>query len=98
MGAILGDPIADAWYEVLTKREFSYRDRSGIVYRAGQPMGALSSWPIFALSHHVVVQMAAKKARPSRTDWFAKYIMIGDDIAIFDPRVAEAYREILEYL
>lgn len=58
-------------------------------------MGALSSWPVFSLSHHIVVQMAARAAYPKIGRWFAKYCMIGDDIAIFDRRVAERYVEIL---
>lgn len=35
-------------------REFSYGDKV-VKYSVGQPMGAYSSWAVFALSHHLVV-------------------------------------------
>jgi hypothetical protein len=31
-------------------------------YSVGQPMGALSSWGMLALTHHCLVQMAAKRS------------------------------------
>lgn len=56
---LLGETIAGAWYTLLSQRQFDAKGKSGIVYAAGQPMGALSSWAVFSLSHHVIVQMAA---------------------------------------
>lgn len=32
-------------------------------FSVGQPLGLLSSWPLFALSHHVLVWTAAERAR-----------------------------------
>jgi hypothetical protein len=99
IGAILGETIAEAWYTLVTRREFVHKEQRGIVYAAGQPMGALSSWGVFALSHHLTVQMAAISAGASSNGkWFTKYVMIGDDIAIFNRKVAGRYREILTSL
>nr|UUW21438.1 MAG: RNA-dependent RNA polymerase [Guiyang mito-like virus 1] len=97
---ILGEPIAQAWYTLISRREFVHKGHSGIVYAVGQPMGALSSWAVFSLSHHVIVQMAAIAAGVTNPKgrWFAKYIMIGDDIAIFHKDVARLYTRILKRL
>jgi len=44
---------------------FGYKDNSSkkqenIVYGAGNPMGFLSSWAIFALSHHFILYCVCK--------------------------------------
>lgn len=68
-----------------------------LLYGAGQPMGALSSWAMLALIHHAFVQWAALRCglvkRPG--DWFADYAVLGDDIAIASKPVAEAYQDIM---
>jgi hypothetical protein len=33
-------------------------------YAVGQPMGALSSWAMLAVTHHLIVQLAYRIARP----------------------------------
>lgn len=52
-------------------------------------MGALSSWPMLALTHHVIVQIASWRAG-FRT-WFKGYAVLGDDIVIADKAVANCY-------
>jgi len=55
-------------------------------------MGALSSWAMLALSHHVIVQIAAMRVgKPS----FTNYALLGDDIVIADKAVAMSYHEIM---
>lgn len=66
-----------------------------IAYAVGQPMGARSSWSMFTLSHHLVVQYAAHKAGCYPTD---QYILLGDDIVIYDDRVAKQYQEVISDL
>jgi len=51
---------------------------------------------MLALTHHVIVQIAA-----SRVGWsvvFPYYCVLGDDIVIADPAVAEAYRSLMTTL
>jgi hypothetical protein len=52
-------------------------------------MGAYSSFPMLALTHHVIVQVAAGRA--GYTDWFDNYALLGDDIVIGDRIVAIHY-------
>lgn len=69
-----GERLARAWNETIVTPPFWYhppgiRDpKTGKVtrpkpysleYQVGQPLGALSSWPIFTLCHHAVVQGCA---------------------------------------
>lgn len=56
----------------------------------GQPLGYSGSWPLFAFTHHVLVWWAAEQVRPGIL--FERYALLGDDILITDPLVAEQYR------
>lgn len=57
---------------------------------AGQPLGYYSSWPLFALSHHLLV---------CRTGViFTQYAVLGDDVVIADERVAGLYETGLKRL
>lgn len=71
---------------------------SEVAFRAGQALGYKGSWSLFALSHHVVVWIAAQRADPSRTRPFWRYALLGDDIVIADEAVANHYKEILHQL
>jgi hypothetical protein len=58
-------------------------------------MGTLSSWASFALTHHVVVQIAAMRAGRDRL--FQGYVLLGDDIVIADDDVTEEYRDLMSW-
>lgn len=64
-----------------------------IKFCAGQPLGFLSSWPLFALCHHILVWIAAELLYPGKR--FKDYALLGDDIVIADKAVANRY---LQYL
>lgn len=70
------------------------RCERAIYFSVGQPLGYYGSWPLFSLSHHVVVWMAAERVYPG-VRRFKAYAILGDDIVIADSRVAEEYRKIL---
>jgi len=94
---LLGESLGTQWKHILVDREFFFKkeDRN-VKYAVGQPMGALSSWAVFALSHHFVVQWA--HYRTGGKSWFQDYAIIGDDVVILDTRVAEQYLVILDQL
>jgi len=94
LGILIGDRAAALWLTLLTARDYWYK---GAAYRyaAGQPMGTLSSWASFALTHHVVVQIAAMRAGHDRL--FQNYVLLGDDIVIADDDVAEEYRDLMAW-
>lgn len=95
LASIIGRHKTEAWARILTSFEFTYRDRKDIKYRTGQPMGAYSSWPVMALTHHYIVRLAALKAHKKN---FRDYCILGDDIVIADTDVANWYRRILSDL
>lgn len=76
--------FARAWELLLESLVFSFRKtRKGslqeITYGSGQPMGTYSSWATFAVSHHVCVMIAARRAGfPD----FRDYDLLGDDIVL----------------
>jgi hypothetical protein len=67
---------------------------SKVRYATGQPMGFLSSWPAMALVHHWLVWLAAGSYRAAA----GKYIIIGDDIVIFDKNIYTSYTGLLASL
>jgi hypothetical protein len=93
----IGEEKASAWCRIMTDRDFQKHDRSGTVrYRAGQPMGAYSSWAIFTLCHHYVINYAA--ATTGHSGVFSGYNILGDDIVIYDQKVAQAYKSVIQRL
>lgn len=67
-----------------------------LFYGAGQPMGAYSSWPLFALSHHALVWLVADRVYPRKI--FKDYALLGDDLVIADEAVAREYMTVLQQL
>lgn len=89
--------IAQAWRNILTAHEvYVPWESKSIKYAVGQPMGAYSSWAIFALTHHLVVQYSAKMVGENLP--FADYMLLGDDIVIANKAVAERYITTLDDL
>lgn len=85
----------DKWARVMVDRDFHLPSGGTVRYNTGQPMGAKSSFPMLALTHHVIVWFAAKAA--GKHD-FTAYVILGDDIVIFDDGVAAQYRIIMANL
>jgi len=77
-----------SWRMLLTARGWFLKGVK-YLYGTGQPIGAYSSWAILALTHHVLVQVAAM--RVGWTRWFPHYALLGDDIVIADEIVAKSY-------
>jgi len=90
---LFGKTFSDDWANLLVNRGYSYRyyeaptfrkrkgdEIEGVVYyEVGQPMGALSSWGMLALTHHLIVQISAIRCGKS---FFKDYALLGDDIII----------------
>lgn len=93
-GFLFGPRLAKLWIGLLD-REWWFQGNP-IRYAVGQPMGALSSWAMLAISHHVIVQLAAQRA--GWTTWFPYYAVLGDDLVIADKAVADHYLSIMRQL
>lgn len=91
----LGFHASGAWALLLTGREW-WLGPKPVRYAVGQPMGAYSSWAMLALTHHLVVQVAAARAGYSGT--FPYYAVLGDDLVIADTDVAKNYQVLMSYL
>jgi hypothetical protein len=91
----LGVSWAKHWAHLLVGRPW-YLGSRGLFYAVGQPMGALSSWAMLALCHHILVQIAARRA--GYTEWFVHYALLGDDVVIADSGVAGCYHTLMSDL
>lgn len=92
LAEMLGVAYAHSWGVLMTFNDFLTSTGRRIRYAVGQPMGARSSWPMFTLTHHLVVQYAAFLAGKYP---FKDYILLGDDIVITDDKVASEYVKLM---
>jgi hypothetical protein len=79
------------WMKLLVHEPFYYQGEH-FSYKVGQPMGAYSSWAMFTLSHHFIVQYCANLIGEYPTK---DYIMLGDDIVINNDNLANKYKEVI---
>lgn len=84
---VLGNSVIENW-------DPRYKRPDAVRYRCGQPMGALSSWPFMALVNHILVW----KAFGSRKRSLGQYLILGDDIVIFDEKAYIKYTALLDNL
>lgn len=98
---------SQAWKDLLVGRPYLAKNRSldldaEVHYSVGQPMGAKSSWPMLAITHHLLVQLSAVRAgvvaiwqlRNGR--FFSDYAVLGDDIVIANGLVAREYTRLMD--
>lgn len=53
---------------------------------------------MLALTHHLIVQYSAQLSGFPKSIWFDRYEVLGDDIQIFDSRVASIYLMVMRGL
>jgi len=87
--------LARMWKEILTCRDFYCQDGSKVRYATGQPMGARSSFPMLALTHHFIVQHAAEL---NKVHGYTSYRILGDDNTMCRNDVSSSYLAIMGYL
>lgn len=97
-----GKKLGEAWLKVMTDRDFYIKDQKRFVrWGIGQPLGLLSSFPSFALWHHDIIQYAANIENiqaKKKLKFFKYYRLLGDDVVIFDKRVARNYQNLLKII
>jgi hypothetical protein len=82
--------IADSWYKMLCHREYwSPKTRTYISYAIGQPMGSKSSFVIASLTHHLLIAYGYYEVHKTLHNFENSYVIIGDDICIFDEKLAK---------
>lgn len=87
---VLPSTYVQAWRDVMVGYPFTTPSGKEVSYSVGNPMGFYSSWGSFALAHHFVVFWCCQDLG---IPWGrAKYVMLGDDILIGDPRLGELYQ------
>lgn len=85
----------DAWRDLMVHLPFHCPGRN-VRYAAGQGMGLYSSWVSMASLHHYIVRLSAYKALGVKS--FRLYMILGDDVVIFDEKVALVYVDVMTSL
>jgi hypothetical protein len=97
LSVIFGEGFGESWQSILVSRPYvilknDYNLPVGnVYYSVGQPMGALSSWAMLNMIHHLMVQYCYCQCYGYNKSWYKDYVILGDDLVIFDPKVAEKY-------
>jgi hypothetical protein len=91
MSFVFSKEIASSWAKVLTQRPFRYKNED-VMWKVGQPLGLLSSWAAFSLTHHALIQFCAHSVGLND---FKSYAVLGDDVVIWNTKVATYYKELL---
>lgn len=98
-----GEPLTEAARTVMCDRQWSVKLPSGqtklVHWGVGQPMGLYGSWPLMAVTHHLLVQFAAWRSS-GRKSWkpYRDYVICGDDIVIASKSVASSYLKVVRML
>jgi hypothetical protein len=91
---LFGKEVGDLWEKVLCHRDF-HSPTGNVRWRRGQPLGLLSSWAVFALTHHLFIEYSAfLEGRKT----FKGYAVLGDDVVIWNRKVASRYKSLLEQI
>lgn len=115
--SIMGERAAKLWSKLLIERDYILTETSKDIakgsfhnilrYAVGQPMGALSSFNMLAVTHHFLVQLAYQRTLPfykksqilllfGEMKWYDNYEITGDDLVLFDSEVASEYLKIMK--
>lgn len=96
--------IGYLWRDLLVHRKYIIRSDDQpewqgkeLTYSTGQPMGALSSWAMLAVTHHFIMQVCNFRVNGTRI-WYDNYEVLGDDIVIFDKDIAMEYLALMAKL
>jgi hypothetical protein len=88
--------LGTLWKEI--NRELVFMcDGKPLTYTIGQPMGMLGSWATFSYAHHYLVQYAAWNVG-FKGSFFKDYSVLGDDVTIWNEKVALEYLRLLGVL
>jgi len=89
---ILPPDYVNSWKDIMIGYPFD-TPKGKVSYSVGNPMGFYSSWASFTVAHHYVMFYCCKKLK---IDWkTANYIILGDDVVIGDPTLAEYYKQVI---
>lgn len=104
LGGFLPLHRAFLWWFIVSRRKFQFYTgrrkadtRQKVVkYAVGQPMGIYSSWSALAFTHHCIIRWCCE-INGLDPYTFRDYALLGDDVCIWDEKVAKTYRYVMVY-
>jgi len=76
---LFGAAIGESWAGLMTDRTFIIKNVGTVRWSRGQPLGFYSSWAVFALTHHAIIEYCAEAVGVKS---FRDYAVLGDDVVI----------------
>jgi hypothetical protein len=96
-GTTWADLIVNRSYHIIGTNSYTPEGLKSVKYGCGQPMGCYSSFAMLALTHHLILQVIARRLFPY-TKWYEDYEILGDDLVIFNSEVYSEYMKIMSDL
>lgn len=90
LSSFLGNTLSHCWGRIMSLEIWSPNHKRSVSFEVGQPMGIYSSWPVFSLTHHVLVRYCAWRCSLDPFT-FNLYMVLGDDVTIFHKKVSKYY-------
>lgn len=90
-----GSEYSSSWKNIMVGFPFD-SPHGKISYSVGNPMGAYSSWNSFALAHHFVMFICCENLMIPWKE--AKYVILGDDVVIYDTLLYHEYVKLITSL
>lgn len=101
VGYLFGSDIGELWGTVVFDRRFTVSKDAvnngvpnHVSYAVGSPMGLLTSWSSSAIVHHLIIDYAHELCGIDNRS----YIVLGDDVGIWDRQVYDVYIELMMLL
>lgn len=82
--------LGDLWLSLMTEYPWSREDDSPLYFKRGQPMGVYASWPLMALTHHLIYRWSLIKC--GILELTEPYFLLGDDMLIIGDKNFKAYQ------
>jgi len=97
IGSLWGSILVDRDY-IISINDYDIPPQS-LRYAVGQPMGALSSWAMLNLTHHMMIQYLAQSLnKVPKGQWYDQYVVLGDDLSLYDKDIALEYQNLCQGL
>ncbi|AMQ67417.1 RNA-dependent RNA polymerase [Cronartium ribicola mitovirus 4] len=93
---LIGQEFANTWSLLISAEHDIPAIGIRAAWAVGQPIGKLSSWAVFAYTHHFIIYVAHRRACVPFAP--GTYVILGDDVVIANDKVAEQYSTLIRWL
>jgi hypothetical protein len=84
------EKLGENWLSLMTEHPYHVKEGEPLYFKRGQPMGVYASWPLMALTHHLIYRWALHERGVHKV--YRPYFILGDDMLIIGDQYFHAYQ------